>query len=104
MWPEYEDDTEIVPRSTTVIARRLPAARPGKGKAARYLSGKPPVTAKNLGRAEALESKQESTRQSNADFAIAAGTSDSQGEAQRMEAVLRIGAEQWKRQQADMAK
>lgn len=49
---EYDDDTAIIPRSTSIIARRLPAARPGKGGAARYVSGKVPVNARNTQRAE----------------------------------------------------
>src|SRR5687768_9566492 len=44
---EYDDDTTIIPRSTTVIARRQPALKPGAGRAARYVSGKAPVNAKN---------------------------------------------------------
>jgi protein MPE1 len=49
---EYDDDTALVPRSTTVIARRLPALKQGHGRAARYVSGKMPVHAKNSGRRE----------------------------------------------------
>jgi protein MPE1 len=48
----YDDDTSIIPRSTTVIARRLPPKAPGKGSAARYVSGKMPVHAKNASRKE----------------------------------------------------
>ena len=36
---EYINDSHIIPRSSSVIAKRLPAARPGKGKAAMYISG-----------------------------------------------------------------
>ncbi|KAJ1307073.1 hypothetical protein OPQ81_008052 [Rhizoctonia solani] len=36
---EYKDDNHQIPRSTSVIAKRLPAARPGKGKAAQYVLG-----------------------------------------------------------------
>ena len=36
---EYKDDTYIIPRSSSVIAKRIPAAKPGKGKAAMYISG-----------------------------------------------------------------
>ena len=50
---EYDDDTAIISRGTTVIARRLPAAKPGAGRAARYVSGKMPVAAKNQHRVEA---------------------------------------------------
>jgi protein MPE1 len=38
---EYRDDSQIVPRSTSVIVKRRPAVRPGKGKAAMYISGTP---------------------------------------------------------------
>lgn len=41
---EYDDDTTIISRSSTVIAVRRPAAR-GHGRAARYVSGKAPVRA-----------------------------------------------------------
>ncbi|KAI5833403.1 DWNN-domain-containing protein [Schizophyllum commune Tattone D] len=36
---EYADDTTIIPRSSSVIVKRRPAARPGKGKAAYYTAG-----------------------------------------------------------------
>lgn len=49
---EYDDDTTIIPRSTTVVARRLPPMKPGAGRAARYVSGKMPVNAKNSSRRE----------------------------------------------------
>ncbi|BFZ65127.1 Protein mpe1 [Saitoella coloradoensis] len=41
---EYKDDTTIIPRSTSVIARRLPASKFGKGTAARYVTGRAPTT------------------------------------------------------------
>ncbi|KAF2653014.1 DWNN-domain-containing protein [Lophiostoma macrostomum CBS 122681] len=41
---EYTDDTTIIPRSSTVIARRRPAQR-GQGRAARYVSARAPVRA-----------------------------------------------------------
>jgi protein MPE1 len=36
--PEYKDDSFIIPRSTSVIARRIPAIRPGKGRAQIYVA------------------------------------------------------------------
>ncbi|KAJ7446755.1 DWNN domain-containing protein [Mycena latifolia] len=36
---EYTDDTEIIPRSSSVVVKRRPAARPGKGKASMYIAG-----------------------------------------------------------------
>ncbi|KAK3366557.1 DWNN domain-containing protein [Podospora didyma] len=48
----YDDDTTIIPRSTTVIARRMPPKIQGRGSAARYVSGKMPIHAKNQSRKE----------------------------------------------------
>lgn len=39
---EYTDDSQLIPRSSSVIAKRLPASRPGKGKAALYIAGAMP--------------------------------------------------------------
>jgi protein MPE1 len=50
----YDDDTTIIPRSTTVIARRMPPKVSGRGGAARYVSGKMPVHAKNSSRREQI--------------------------------------------------
>ncbi|KWU45677.1 DWNN-domain-containing protein [Rhodotorula sp. JG-1b] len=36
---EYTKDHELIPRSTSVIARRLPPARPGRGNALKYMTG-----------------------------------------------------------------
>ncbi|KZT20096.1 DWNN-domain-containing protein [Neolentinus lepideus HHB14362 ss-1] len=36
---EYKDDGQIIQRSSSVIVKRLPSSRPGKGKAAMYLAG-----------------------------------------------------------------
>ncbi|KAF9017386.1 DWNN-domain-containing protein [Hymenopellis radicata] len=36
---EYKDDAEIIPRSSYVMVKRMPAARPGKGKSAFYTAG-----------------------------------------------------------------
>jgi len=41
---EYKDDTTLIPRSDTVIAVRRPAPR-GRGRAARYVTGRAPVRA-----------------------------------------------------------
>ncbi|KAG5518243.1 hypothetical protein PMAC_003039 [Pneumocystis sp. 'macacae'] len=40
---EYDDDTTIIPRSTSITVRRLPPSKPGKGTAARYVSGNPSI-------------------------------------------------------------
>jgi protein MPE1 len=36
---EFKDDSHIIPRSSSVIVKRLPPSRPGKGKAAMYIAG-----------------------------------------------------------------
>ncbi|CCH44096.1 putative RING finger protein [Wickerhamomyces ciferrii] len=41
---EYQDDTLVIPRSTSVVARRSPASKNGKGTASRYVTGKPKIT------------------------------------------------------------
>lgn len=52
---EYSDDKAIVPRSTSVIARRLPPSRPGRGNAQNYMASTlsapgPSGTGPNAGR------------------------------------------------------
>ncbi|KAF2728128.1 DWNN-domain-containing protein, partial [Polyplosphaeria fusca] len=42
---QYDDDTTVIPRSTTVVAVRRPPAAKGMGRAARYITGKAPVHA-----------------------------------------------------------
>ncbi|KAH9864570.1 hypothetical protein J1614_010505 [Plenodomus biglobosus] len=44
MTSEYKDDTTLIPRSDTVVAVRRPAPR-GRGRAARYVTGRAPVRA-----------------------------------------------------------
>jgi len=36
---ELKDDSQIIPRSSSVVVKRLPSARPGKGKASMYIAG-----------------------------------------------------------------
>ncbi|KAF9454325.1 DWNN-domain-containing protein [Macrolepiota fuliginosa MF-IS2] len=40
---EYKDDSTIIPRSSSVVVKRLPASRPGRGKASMYISGAAPA-------------------------------------------------------------
>lgn len=100
MQQEYDDDTTIVPKGITVIARRLPATKPGAGRAARYVSGKMPVTAKNQHRIET--SKGGATSKT----AVAASTAldSNASEEDRIAAMLNQGSEQWEQQQQQMAK
>ena len=35
---ELKDDSHVIPRSSSVVVKRMPPARPGKGKAAMYIA------------------------------------------------------------------
>lgn len=97
---EYDDDTSVIPRSTTVIAKRLPAQKHGRGGAARYVSGKMPQNARNSHRMEALSTKPIAP-------SVANGTDSLNGhqtEEENMAAVLKMGADQWVQQQEQMAR
>jgi protein MPE1 len=50
---EYKDDLFTIPRNTSIIVRRLPPSRPGKGTAQRYVSGAMPNDGKGLGQSGA---------------------------------------------------
>lgn len=100
---EYDDDTTIVPRSTTVLARRLPAARPGHGRAARYVSGKAPVTAKNSYRTESSTAKPATQAKPTPATDGTAAMSSAQTEEERIAAMFAAGAENWEQQKAKMA-
>ncbi|TPX14395.1 uncharacterized protein E0L32_005359 [Thyridium curvatum] len=95
---EYDDDTTIIPRSTTVIARRLPPMKPGAGRAARYVSGKMPVNAKNSSRREAA-TKATAKTTSNA----IAQMNNAMTEEEKLAAMFAAQSEQWSAQQEEMA-
>lgn len=96
---EYDDDTTIIPRSTTVIARRQPALKQGAGRAARYVSGKMPASAKNAGRRE------QTTKASAAKPAVTALSQmhDAMTEEERMAAMFNAQDEQWSAQQDELS-
>lgn len=95
----YDDDTTIIPRSTTVIARRQPAAKPGAGRAARYVTGKMPIAAKNAGRKEQVSkgptSKTSGTAISQMNNAMT--------EEEKMAAMFAAQTEQWSAQQEELS-
>ena len=99
---EYDDDTTIIPRSTTVIARRTPTARPGYGRAARYVSGQAPVTAKNAYRTEASRTQGAADKASATDGI--ADMNNAQTEEERIAAMFQADATQWEQQKQQMAK
>jgi protein MPE1 len=95
----YDDDTTIIPRSTTVIARRQPATKPGAGRAARYVSGKMPVSAKNAGRKEQAAKASSSKPSSNAINQM----NNAMTEEEKMAAMFAAQTEQWSAQQEEMS-
>ncbi|KAK4451901.1 protein MPE1 [Podospora aff. communis PSN243] len=94
----YDDDTVIIPRSTTVIARRMPPKIPGRGGAARYVSGKMPVHAKNSSRRE-----QNSKPLVKAPAASMVQLNSSMTEEERMAAVFQAQTENFTAREEEMA-
>ncbi|KAK7887419.1 Protein mpe1 [Exophiala xenobiotica] len=87
---EYTDDTEIIPKDSTVLARRLPASAPGKGRAARYVSGKPPVSAK-----PSTTASNRAVKTVDLDKAMT--------EEERLKAMLQFTDAQWQQKQEEMS-
>ncbi|KAI4103969.1 MAG: hypothetical protein L6R37_003531 [Teloschistes peruensis] len=100
---EYDDDTLSIPRSTTVIAKRLPAFKSGRGGAARYVSGKMPQNAKNVHRTDVTVGGATSATQAVGRVTALTDMDAAQSEEDRIAAVLKLGADQWAQQQQDMA-
>jgi protein MPE1 len=68
---EYDDDTTTIPRTSTVIAVRRPAAR-GFSKIARYVSGKPPVRAIKKDAAPVIQPRPSGATETDAEAAFLA--------------------------------
>jgi protein MPE1 len=68
---EYDDDTTTIPRTSTVIAVRRPAAR-GFSKIARYVSGKPPARAIKKDTAPVIQPRPSGATESDAEAAFLA--------------------------------
>ncbi|KAI9675617.1 MAG: hypothetical protein M1817_000983 [Caeruleum heppii] len=100
---EYDDDTSIVPRSTSIIARRLPPRAPGRGGAARYVSGKMPVNALSSSWSEKSVSKPATSNTKSNQPSGVSNMQRAQTEEERIAAMFQAGAEQWDQQQQDMA-
>ncbi|KAL5333583.1 DWNN domain-containing protein [Aspergillus crustosus] len=97
---EYDDDTSVIPRSTSVIARRLPASRQGKGGAARYVSGKMPVNARTASRTDHPVSNRMAKNPLNNGVQE---LNNAQTEEEKINALFNLQANQWKEQQQEMA-
>lgn len=103
---EYDDDTTIIPRSTSITARRLPPSKPGAGRAARYMSGKMPVNAKNSSRKEQTINKPGAKPTSNTN-GLGLGIpqiNNNMTEEEKMAAMFAAQSENWAAQQEEMAK
>ncbi|KAK8049405.1 hypothetical protein PG994_011135 [Apiospora phragmitis] len=94
---EYSDDTTIIPRSTTVVARRQPATKQGAGRAARYVTGKMPVNARNSSRRE------QHTKTVKPSTAGLAQMSTALTEEEKLAAIFQVQSDQWQAQQEEMA-
>ncbi|KAI1462547.1 DWNN domain-containing protein [Annulohypoxylon moriforme] len=94
---EYDDDTTIIPRSTTVVARRLPPQKPGAGRAARYVSGKMPASSKNSSRRE------NATKATKPTSAALTQMSAAMTEEEKMMAMFQAQSDQWTAQQEEMS-
>jgi len=97
---EYDDDTTQIPRSTTVIARRLPASKQGAGRAARYVTGKMPIMAKNQHR---VESSHHTSSKSTPIASAVASNGREMTEEEKLNAMFTANNEAWKQDQAQMA-
>lgn len=95
---EYDDDTTIIPRSTTVVARRLPSIKQGAGRAARYVSGKMPVNAKNNSRKEQVAKAAAKTTST-----ALTQMSNALTEEERLAAMFQAQSEQWTAQQEELS-
>jgi protein MPE1 len=98
---EYDDDTTIIPRSTSIIARRLPPSKAGAGRAARYMSGKMPANAKNSSRKEQSASKASVKQSASTNGAMKLNSAMTEEE--RMAAMFQAQSEQWSAQQEELA-
>jgi len=81
----------------------LPAARPGKGGAARYVSGKMPVNARNASRTEPSISRTTPGIGQSVNNNVLELT-NAQTEEEKINALFNLQASQWKEQQQEMAK
>ena len=98
---EYDDDMTIIPRSTSVTARRMPPTKPGAGRAARYMIGKMPNAVKNSRKEAAFKpnAKTKPTTTPN----LASMITENMTEDEKMAAMFSAQNEQSKAQQEEMA-
>ncbi len=82
-----------------MVARRLPPIKPGAGRAARYVSGKMPATAKNSHRREQTARATAAKPLSNAISAMSTALT----EEEKLAAMFAAQTEQWTAQQEELS-
>ena len=82
-----------------MTAKRLPAVRPGRGGAARYVSGKMPVNARSFHRQQAGPLQVDVNAIGGSAALQGAGSED-----ERIAAMLQLGAEDWAQQSQHLAR
>lgn len=97
---EYDDDTAIIPRSTTVVARRAACHKKGAGRAQRYVNGKMPISAKNSSRKEVSKA----TASTTAATGLAQMNNPAMSEEDKLKAMFQAQSDQWKDQLQEMGK
>lgn len=98
---EYADDSEVIPRSMSVVARRLPASRPGKDSAAKYVNGTAPIVSNKKKQQQQTTAQPQNTGgvTETAMKNVGAGAS----EEEMISAMFEAQGEQWKQTQEHMA-
>lgn len=104
---EYDDDSEIIPRSMSVTVKRVPAARTGRGSASNYIRRAGPLI-KNYHRREdtrAAAAASASTGGDTTNGPTVAGEVPAGGDESAMiSAMFEAQGEQWRQTQEEMAK
>ena len=100
----YDADTEIIPRSSSVIARRVPAVRQGsRDSATRYVSGSLVVNAKNAARREDFKSSGSDTTSTATDSGpVRIPVGGKATEEDMLNAMFQAQGEQWQKTQQEM--
>lgn len=99
---EYKDDTEIIPRGSSITGARRPASMKGRGNGARYVSGRAPVKALSSHRLE--KSSGSSVKPISMPAVLPGYAHDTTvSEEDRIAQMLAVNADQWKQQSDQMA-
>ena len=100
---EYADDNVMIPRSTSVTARRMPPKKPGQGNAARYMKDKMPAPGKNSSRKEAMSKAAAAKAKPTPVADLSSMINDNMTEEQKMTAMFQAQGQAWSAQQEEMA-